>query len=91
MREAGFERVQEGEVKVVAWFESVEAMAANLTQTLRMMVGQGWTEGEKERMEGGLLEVLREREGTGVEGGLRRGDGGRVGTDMSAFTVVARK
>ena len=91
MREAGFGRVEEGDVTAVAWFEGVEDMAEKLTGTLRMMVGQAWSEGEKERMEGGLLEVLREWEGRGTESGLRFKEGGWVGVEMSAFTVVARK
>ena len=91
LRDGGFGNVEEGDVQAVAWFDSVEDMAKNLTATLRLMVGQAWTEEEKAKMEGGLLEVLREKKAEGTGNGLRFEDGGRAGSEMTAFTAVARK
>ncbi|KAL2043657.1 hypothetical protein N7G274_003964 [Stereocaulon virgatum] len=86
LRDGGFEDVVEGEVVGHAWWPSVEEAAGRLAETTRMMVGSGWTVGEKEKMEGGFLDVLR-------AGGqhVRRGQGGEVGVEMVAWTAVAKK
>lgn len=82
----GFEDVVESSVVVHAWYESEEKAAESLTETLKLMVGKGWSEEEKERMEGGLLDNFR--------GGSKYavyGDGGKVGFEMIAWTGVGRK
>ena len=89
LREGGFEDVFEGEAVVQAWWEGEGEAAAWLSQTLRSMVGEEWTEGEKQGMEEGLLRVLRE--GKEIVGVLREEDSGRVGFEMVAWTGVGRK
>ena len=74
LREGGFQEVEEGEVKAYAFWESEEVAAENLCETLRMMVGEGWSEGEKEKMKQGFEEVMREG-----WGGLVRNEGGGWG------------
>lgn len=86
LRDGGFKDVQEAEVQAHAWFKGEKEAADNLTGTLKLMVGGGWTDGEKESMEGTLLEILR--------GGSRNalyGEGGKVGFSMVAFTGVGKK
>ena len=86
LREGGFQEVVEGEVRAFAFWESLEEAAENMCETLRMMVGKGWSQGEKEKMAGGFEEVMREG-----WGGLIEGKGGRVGFEMVAWTGVGRK
>lgn len=85
LREAGFEDVEEGEVRAMGWWESEAEMARWVCSSLRMMVGSGWSEGEKEGMEGGMLRVIRERPELVVR------EGGRVGMENVAWAGVARK
>ncbi|KAL9073109.1 MAG: hypothetical protein Q9161_003163 [Pseudevernia consocians] len=91
LRTGGFERVEEGEVEAVAWWEGVEEAAYWIVETLRMMVGRGWGAGERGRVEEGFRVVL----GRGVEEG---GDGlvvtdgeGRVGFRAVAFVGLGWK
>ena len=86
LREGGFEDVVESEVLGHAWWPSVEEAANKLAETTRMMVRSGWTVGEKEKMEGGFLDVVR-----GRSQHVRRGEGGKVGFEMVAWTAVAKK
>ena len=86
LRDGGFENVSEGEVLGHAWWPSVEEAASKLAETTRMMVGSGWTAGEKEKMEGGFLDVLR-----ASSRHVRRGEGGEVGFEMVAWTAVGKK
>lgn len=86
LREGGFTDVTESEMVAYAWFDGDEKAVKDLTATLKPMVGSGWTDEEKGKMDGGLLEVLR--------GGSRhvlRGEGGRVGFELVAFTGVGKK
>ena len=86
LREGGFQDVEEGEVRAYALWESLEEAAEKMCETLRMMVGKGWSEGEKEKMAEGFKEVMREGWGE-----LIRSKGGRVGFEMVAWTGVGRK
>ena len=78
--------MEEGEVRVFAFWESLEVAAEKMGETLKMMVGKGWSEGEKEKMVEGLEEVMRE----GWEE-MIMGKGGRVGFEMVAWTGLGRK
>jgi len=86
LREGGFEDVVESSVVVHAWYETEEKAAESLTETLKLMVGKGWSDEEKERMEGGLLDSFRNGSEYAVYG-----DGGKVGFEMIAWTGVGRK
>ena len=81
--------MEEREVEGVAWWDGVEETAYWLTATLKLMVGQGWTEREKEGMEGGFRTVLE----TGIKegSGLVMSKEGRVGFRMVAFAGVGWK
>jgi SAM-dependent methyltransferase len=86
LREGGFGDVVEDEVVSYAWFEGEEGAARSLSETVEMLVGRNWGEGGKEKMYEGLRR--------GMEGGselMRRGDGGKVGFEMVAWTGVGRK
>lgn len=91
LRAGGFSRVEEGEVEVVAWWGGVAEAAFWITATVKMMVGSGWTEGEKEGMEAGFREVLERGVKEGDGGLVLRGEGGRVGFRMVAFVGVGWK
>ena len=86
LREGGFQEVEEGEVRAYAFWESLEVAAEKMCETLRMMVGKGWSEGEKEKMADGFKEVMREG-----WGGTITSKEGRVGFEMVAWTGVGRK
>ena len=86
LREGGFQQVEEGEVRAFAMWESLEVAAEKMCETLRMMVGDGWSEGEKEKMVEGFKEVMGEGWGE-----LIRGKEGRLGFEMVAWTGVGRK
>ena len=86
LREGGFQEVEEGEVRAFAIWESLDVAAEKMCETLRMMVGEGWSEGEKEKMVEGFKEVMGEGWGE-----LIREKGGRVGFEMVAWTGVGRK
>ncbi|KAK4693622.1 hypothetical protein P7C71_g3814, partial [Lecanoromycetidae sp. Uapishka_2] len=86
LRDGGFEDVKESDVMVYAWFENDKAAAKNWTETLRLMVGKGWTDEEKGQMEDGFLKVIRGGSKCAVHG-----EGGKVGFEMVAFTAIARK
>ena len=91
LRDGGFPTVEEGDVTTIAWFGSLEAMAMNLTETLKMMVGGAWTAAEKQKMHDGFLEVLKEKKAEGTVSAFRFEEDGRAGAMMTAFTAVARK
>ncbi len=86
LREGGFQEVEEGEIRAYAFWENLEVAAENISETLRMMVGKGWSEEEKEKMGQGFEEVMREGWGEVI-----MGKGGRVGFEMVAWTGVGRK
>lgn len=83
--DGGFQKVEETEAASSAWYESVDHAADKITDTLKLMVGKGWTEGEKERMKDGFVDVLSK----GGEGVLK--DGERVGFEMIAWAGVGWK
>ena len=86
LREGGFEIVEEREIEAVAWWDGVAEAAYWITATLKMMVGKGWSEGEREGMEAGFRRVL---EGEGSQVVVR--EGGKVGFRMVAFAGVGWK
>lgn len=86
LRYGGFKDVTESDVLGHAWWPSMEEAANKICETLRLMVGSDWTTGEKEKMEEGLWE--------GMKGGsehMRRGECGKVGFEMVAWTGLAKK
>ncbi|MCJ1460312.1 hypothetical protein MMC28_010691 [Mycoblastus sanguinarius] len=87
MRAGGFSDVIEGDVGSMALWESVDEAAKWISETLKLIVGQGWTEGEKERMEEGLRDVMGGEQGREW---VKR-EGGKVGFDMVAWTAVCWK
>lgn len=107
LREGGFDRVEESELRAIAWWGSVDECAYWMTETLWLMVGMRegkglWGDGEgkvgKEGMRVGLRGVLERRMGDGEgegeegdEGVVVRGDGGRVGIRMVAFAGLGWK
>ena len=100
--EAGFkaEDVREEAVGSMAWWGSEEEFASSASETLKLMVGSGWSEGEKEGMKKGFREVIGEVVGQGVGGReewgvvYEMGEDGvvkRVGTKMEAWAGIAVK
>ena len=86
LREGGFTDVVEGEVVSYAWFEGEEKAAESVSETLKLLVGSGWGEVEWEEMREGIRRVLA----AGSEF-VKRGEGGKVGFEMVAWTGVGRK
>ena len=94
--EGGFaeENVREETETAMAWWGDEEDFAGSLAETLRMMVGNAWSEGEKEQMKDGLLKSVREgkAEDTGVlyekneEGVVKR-----VGVNSTVWVGIAVK
>ena len=86
LRDGGFKDVVESDVLAYAWWPSMEEAANRMTETLRMMVGSGWTAGEKERMEEGILNVMK-----GGSEHMKRSEDGKVGFEGMSWTGLARK
>ena len=86
LRDGGFKDVTESDVLGYAWWPSMEEAANKLCETLRLMVGSSWLAGEKEKMEEGFLEVMK-----GGSEHMRRGECGKVGVEMVAWTGLAKK
>ena len=85
--DGGFEKAAEGEVMAHAWFEGEQMAAKCLSDTLKMLVGGGWSEEEKMRIESGFRDVLRKG---GMEEAIKR-EGEKVGFEMVVWTGVGWK
>ena len=85
--DGGFEIAAEGGVMALAWFEGEEMAAKCLTDTLKMLVGGGWSEEEKMRTGSAFRDVLRKG---GMEEAIKR-EGNKVGFEMVVWTGVGWK
>lgn len=66
-----------------AWFESEEMAAKHLSHTFKLLVGERWTEEEKDMLEEGFGDVLKK----GDQGQLIR-EVKKVGFEMIVWTRV---
>lgn len=85
LKESGFVDVIEGEASAMAWWDSAEEAAANLTDTVKMLVGDAWSATEKGRMAEEMANVIR-RGGGGVIH-----DGDQVGFEVLVWMAVGRR
>ncbi|KAL9617812.1 MAG: hypothetical protein Q9160_007417 [Pyrenula sp. 1 TL-2023] len=87
LREGGFEGVEMHERSVMWWNQGLEEAVAGLKDNFVGMVGERWTEGEKEEILEATKKVLQERarEFVVVE------EDGRIGLQMVAWIAVARR
>lgn len=88
LRQGGFERVREGSVAAVAWFESGKEAARRVCETLGMMIGEGWG---VEEMEVGFRDMIAEGGGGVLKGKREEGREGWVGFEGEAWTGVGWK
>ncbi len=86
LKDGGFKDVAEGEAKVMAWWGGKEEAAKYLADTVRVLVGNAWSESEKERMEETFICVINDS-----GGGVVKGEDGKVGFEMEVWTAVAKK
>lgn len=87
LRKGGFGNVEEGFWEGKSWWSGEEELVVSMFQSLKMMVGNAWTESEKDQMEEGIRRVVKEDGGELVA----RGEDGRMGVEMVAWTAVGRK
>lgn len=86
LREGGFEHVVEGEVVSYAWYDGEEKVVECISETLKMLLGSSWGGKEQEEISEGLRRVMM-----GGSECVLRGEGGKVGCEMVAWTGVGRK
>ena len=86
LKDGGFEDVAEGEAKVMAWWGGRDEAAKYLADTVKVLVGNAWSESEKELMEENFRRVIDDS-----GGGVVKGEDGKVGFEMEIWTAVAKK
>ena len=86
LKDGGFGDVVESDVLAHAWWYDEKEAAKRVSETLKLMLGDGWTIEEKEKLEVGFLNVL-----SGGSKHVVHGEGGKVGFEMVAWTGVGRK
>lgn len=86
LKDGGFRNVVESDVLAHAWWYDEKEAAKSMSESLKMMLGDGWTDEEKEKLEGGFLNAL-----SGGSKHVVHGEGGKVGIEMVAWTGVGRK
>ena len=58
LKDGGFKDVAEGEAKVMAWWGGTDEAAKYLADTVKLLVGNSWSESEKEQMEETFMCVI---------------------------------
>lgn len=86
LKDGGFKDVAEGEAKIMAWWGSGDEAAKYLADTVKVLVGNAWSESEKEHMEEAFISVINVS-----GGGVVKGEGGKLGFEMEVWTAVAKK
>ncbi len=86
LTDGGLQDVVESDVLAYAWFDNEEKAAKSLSDTLKLLVGSEWEEAEKERMSDGFKQVMASESKY-----VMRGEGGKVGFEMVAWTGVGKK
>ncbi|KAL9119363.1 MAG: hypothetical protein Q9187_004081 [Circinaria calcarea] len=86
LREGGFEEVEVYEKEVMWWNNGIEEAAKGLTDNFVNMVGDQWTEGEKEQVLDTTVQVLEEQ---GKDLVIERD--GMIGFQMVAWIALATK
>ena len=86
LRNGGFEDVVEGEAKVMMWWRGRDEAAKYLADTVKALVGNAWSESEKERMGESFRSVIDD-----FCGGVGKEKDGRVGFEIETWMAIAKK
>ena len=86
LKDGGFKDVAEDKAKVMAWWGGAAEAAKYLADTVKVLVGNAWSESEKEHMEETFICIINDS-----RGGVVKGEDGKVGFELEVWTAVAKK